>query len=110
MFQDPNSKVVRSIKMYFSYNYIYFTTFRYEGHTTGEFQIECGVDRKDRHVLSGSTDGNVYCWDLIGGTVIKKLNHPASGAVHSLDYHPTGEFLMTALKSDVFLWHQNDET
>lgn len=76
----------------------------YEGHSTGEFQIECGVDRKDRHILSGATDGHIYVWDLIGGSIVTKFDHLKSGVVHSLDSHPTTDYLMTALKSEVYLW------
>lgn len=76
----------------------------YSGHTTGDFCIESSVDRKDRNILSGSTDGCVYCWDLIGSKVSHKLVHSSGEVVHSLHPHPTGDYLMTATKNEIHLW------
>ncbi|CAH1403017.1 unnamed protein product [Nezara viridula] len=80
----------------------------YTGHETGDYQVECGVDRKDRHVISGAVDGNIYCWDLIGGSIVSKLNHKKATTVHSFDSHPTSDFLVTAIKENIWLWGEEE--
>uniref|UniRef100_A0A0V0GC02 WD repeat domain-containing protein 83 n=1 Tax=Triatoma dimidiata TaxID=72491 RepID=A0A0V0GC02_TRIDM len=76
----------------------------YSGHSIGDFYIENASDRKDRYILSGSIDGSVYCWDLIGCKIVNKLKHEGNYAVHSLHVHPTSNFLITATQSSVHLW------
>ncbi|XP_073984892.1 WD repeat domain-containing protein 83-like isoform X2 [Rhodnius prolixus] len=76
----------------------------YSGHSSGDFYIENASDRKDRYILSGSTDGAIYCWDLIGCKIIKKLKHEENYAVHSLNVHPTSNFLISATKTSVHIW------
>ncbi|CAB0004069.1 unnamed protein product [Nesidiocoris tenuis] len=80
----------------------------YSGHQIGNYLIEVGVDRKDKTLLSGSTDGSVYCWDLIGSSVLCKLQHDANSVVHSLATHPTSAFLVTATQSQVHLWGEEE--
>ncbi|KAK9499098.1 hypothetical protein O3M35_003607 [Rhynocoris fuscipes] len=76
----------------------------YSGHSTGDFHIENASDRRDRYIISGSVDNAVYCWDLIGCKIVNKLIHDGKYAVHSLNVHPTGSYLMTATQTAVHLW------
>lgn len=41
----------------------------FTGHKTKDYVIENCVNTKDNHVMSGSADGNVYCWELISQKV-----------------------------------------
>ncbi|KAF6212938.1 hypothetical protein GE061_010651 [Apolygus lucorum] len=80
----------------------------YSGHHTGDYTIDVAVDKKDKVILAGSTDSAIYCWDLIGSSVVNKLQHEDGSVVHSLHTHPTGAFLMSSTQSQVHLWGEED--
>ena len=61
----------------------------YRGHINREYRLECCLDWSDKYVMSGSEDGQVYCWQLVEGGLVAKLDHgPGSGPVHSITQHP----------------------
>jgi len=76
----------------------------------GDFCMESCVDSKDRHVLSGSIDGDIWCWDLVQATVTNRLTHDGGNVVHSLSFHPSQLFLLSACQGSVKLWGVPDDT
>lgn len=67
------------------------------------------MDNRDHHVLSGSIDGDIWCWDLVQGTVTARLTHDKGHIVHSLSSHPSQLFLVSASRGSVKLWGMPDE-
>ncbi|XP_018900421.2 WD repeat domain-containing protein 83 isoform X1 [Bemisia tabaci] len=76
----------------------------YQGHSTKDFSIESCLDQSDTYVLSGSTDGNVYCWDLVSSAVKTKYNHGQSLVVSSIICHPTKSQFLSAAGQTISLW------
>jgi len=76
----------------------------YTGHTSKDYRVESCFTASDTHILSGSEDGYIYCWDLINGTLKNKLEHPGSQVVHSLSPHPTEPLVLSATLGQVWLW------
>lgn len=76
----------------------------YKGHKTGDYMIESCLDAKDKYILSGSTDGNLYCWELISNKLVKLFPHPNQKTVHSISAHPSGNYFLTAAGYNVYLW------
>nr|CAD7269926.1 unnamed protein product [Timema shepardi] len=81
----------------------------YTGHDTGDFRIESCVDVSDGHILSGSTEGNIWCWDLVKEAVVHKMVHQQSTVVNSLSSHPTQPFLLSAAGLTIKLWGLPEE-
>lgn len=81
----------------------------FTGHSTKDYIIENCVNTKDNHVMSGSADGSVYCWDLISQKVACVLPHRFGEVVHSLHPHPTKEFYLSASGGTVYLWGEREE-
>ena len=59
------------------------------------------LDQTDKHVMSGSENGQVYVWDLVEGGCVDKLDHGGGQTVHSLAAHPTRCQLLTAARGSV---------
>ncbi|KAJ4431702.1 hypothetical protein ANN_20304, partial [Periplaneta americana] len=76
----------------------------YSGHRMGDFCMESCVDHRDHHVISGSVDGDIWCWDLVQGSVVTKLTHEKNSVVHSLSSHPSQMFLLSASRGTIKLW------
>lgn len=76
----------------------------YKGHQTKDYLIESCTNFKDTHIMSGSVDGNVYCWDLVSGAVSNLLPHNKGHTVHSISPHPTQNCYLTASGGSVYLW------
>ncbi|GFN77081.1 hypothetical protein PoB_000358700 [Plakobranchus ocellatus] len=79
----------------------------YSGHKNSNYKIDCCLNHKDTHILSGSEDGSVYIWDLLEAKVCDKLEHKTSKTVHSLSFHPSEPVLVTACADKVFVWESN---
>ncbi|KAK3869902.1 hypothetical protein Pcinc_024816 [Petrolisthes cinctipes] len=77
---------------------------QYSGHVSKDYKVESCFTPSDTHVLSGSEDGYVYCWDLVQSTLANRLQHKGSSVVHSLSPHPSQPFLLTASLGQVWLW------
>lgn len=58
----------------------------------------------DNHVLSGSVTGELWCWDLVNGSVVLKLLHTPRKALHSLSLHPRKDVVLTASINTIKLW------
>ncbi|XP_037090310.1 WD repeat domain-containing protein 83-like [Pollicipes pollicipes] len=76
----------------------------FSGHKNAQYPLASCLDAADAHVLSGSEDGHVHCWDLVSGKVIAKLVHAGADVVHSLAFHPSRAVLLTAAGGATFLW------
>lgn len=46
----------------------------YKGHVNKDFRIRSCLGMADSVVISGSEDGQLFAWDLLGGTIIAKLD------------------------------------
>ncbi|XP_063217048.1 WD repeat domain-containing protein 83-like [Bacillus rossius redtenbacheri] len=75
----------------------------YTGHQVGDYRVESCVDQSDKHVLSGASDGCVWCWDLVTESVVNKLSHGGT-VVGTLSPHPTKPFLLSAAGLTIKLW------
>ena len=76
----------------------------FSGHANRQYPLASCLDAADAHVLSGSEDGAVHCWELVSGRVVARLAHPRAGVVHSLAFHPSRPALVTAAGGAFFLW------
>lgn len=82
---------------------------KFTGHCNREYYVDCAMSEDDAIVYAGSEDGNVYCWNLIEGKLLEKLEHPTKGAVHSLSHHPKKSVLLTATGKLVYLWQHKED-
>lgn len=80
----------------------------YSGHITKDYFIESCVSLKDNYVLSGSTDGNVWCWELLSSKCVKLFPHSPEKIIHSICPHPTKELYATAAGGNIYLWTENN--
>ncbi|XP_068083763.1 WD repeat domain-containing protein 83 isoform X2 [Anabrus simplex] len=76
----------------------------YVGHKTGDYLIESSTDSTDKHVISGSTEGDVWCWDLVSAAVTKRLTHARGVTVSSLSAHPKKNVILSAAADVIKLW------
>ncbi|CAL1544990.1 unnamed protein product [Lymnaea stagnalis] len=79
----------------------------YTGHKNSNYKIDCCLNHKDTHILSGSEDGLVYIWDLVEAKLVDTLNHETSRTVHSITFHPSEPVLLSASGDKVFIWECN---
>lgn len=77
---------------------------RYTGHKTGDYYVESCVDKTDSYVFSGSTDGSVWCWDLIKMNLVNQLIHDNRATVHSISSNPTKQSILSASGSNIKIW------
>lgn len=82
----------------------------YVGHETKDYLMENCIDCKDSSIISGSASGEIWFWDLISGSVLKKLMHEKGKVVASITHHPTQNYLMSACEDKVKLWGPPDVT
>ena len=76
----------------------------YVGHKNGKYMIECGLSKKDDHVLSGSEDGSIFIWDLIDANVKEKVTVRKNKVIHSISHHPNDDVLLAACEDKVYLF------
>lgn len=80
----------------------------YTGHKTKEYFVESCINHKDSHILSGSADGNIYCWEMVSGQVSNLLPHVPGQTVHSISAHPSKNFYLSASGSQIYLWGKKE--
>lgn len=71
--------------------------------------IDTAINRKDDHVLSGSVSGELWCWDLVSGQLVKKFMHTPKKVLNSLSVHPRKEIVLTASVTTVKVWGQPED-
>jgi len=60
-------------------------------------------------LISGSEDGHVYIWDVVGTKILAKLPHPGTKYVHSVATHPSRNALLSVAGERVFVWTSDEE-
>lgn len=70
--------------------------------------IECGLNVKDDHVISGSEDGCIYIWDLIEAKVKHKIKFKENRVIHSLCHHPEEICLLAATEKYIIVIRSED--
>ncbi len=78
----------------------------YCGHVNKVYHIENCMNQGCSEILSGSEDGYVYAWNVVDSSVKYKLKHGSDRPVHSLNYHPDLNRLITAQEQFVYLWEE----
>uniref|UniRef100_A0AAR5PKH4 WD repeat domain-containing protein 83 n=1 Tax=Dendroctonus ponderosae TaxID=77166 RepID=A0AAR5PKH4_DENPD len=81
----------------------------YTGHKIDSFTIESEVITNDNYILSGSVDGNVWCWDLVSGEVKYKYTHERNKVVQSISVHPKKDAFLSASTNTIKLWGDASE-
>uniref|UniRef100_F6W1C5 WD repeat domain-containing protein 83 n=2 Tax=Ciona intestinalis TaxID=7719 RepID=F6W1C5_CIOIN len=76
----------------------------YMGHKNAKYMIECALNRKDDHVISGSEDGHIYMWDLVEASVTKKLLVKRNKVIHSLSMHPEKDVMLVACENKIYMF------
>jgi mitogen-activated protein kinase organizer 1 len=77
----------------------------YTGHKNKEFKCDSCLNHKDTHVISGSEDGKIYCWDLVRAKLTQTLDHGLGGiSITSLSHHPKESCLISAAQNKLFIW------
>ena len=80
----------------------------YSGHINRQYRLDCCLDFTDKHVISGSENGQVYCWSLVEGGLVAKLDHGPGSTVHSLTHHPARAQLVTAAAGNIAVWQDGE--
>lgn len=80
----------------------------YTGHQNNKYNIECALNSKDDHVISGSEDGIIYIWDLISADIKTKLAVKNHRPVNSLAVHHEKDLLLASCDDEVFVFAPND--
>ena len=70
--------------------------------------VECGLSKKDDHVVSGSEDGAIYMWDLIDAKVKEKVLVKANRTIHSLSLHPKEDLMLAASEDKIYIFANED--
>lgn len=71
--------------------------------------IDCAVNLTDNYILSGSTSGELWCWDLVNAKVTNKLCHMSGKVLNSLSVHPTKNIILTSCVNTIKIWAKPDE-
>lgn len=83
---------------------------RYIGHTVGDYFIENCVFHNDSTIISGSTCGNLWCWDFVSAQVIQKLrsdeNVSYMQSINSIATHPSKKTLIASCGPCISLWSE----
>lgn len=78
----------------------------YQGHIHSYSKIEAGFSPDESKIIGGSEDGNIFCWDLLNGDVVDKLQGH-SAAVTGLSI--TDAMLATSSADGLIkIWRWND--
>ncbi|KAF5299940.1 hypothetical protein FQA39_LY11313 [Lamprigera yunnana] len=81
----------------------------YVGHRIDDLKIQSAISNDDSTVFSGSVSGELWCWNLVSGTVDKKLVHIPEKALNSLSVHPKKDIILTASVNTIKLWGQAED-
>lgn len=71
--------------------------------------IDSSINTSDTHVVSGSTTGELFCWDLVSGKVTNKYVHTARRVLNSLCVHPRKDVLLTASVNTIKVWGKPED-
>lgn len=78
----------------------------YKGHKTEDFHIECGILASDAQIVSGSSEGSAFVWDLLEAKVHQEvfISDLRKGVVHSLATHPKNHEVVFARRGDIHVY------
>ena len=81
---------------------------QYEGLCKSDFCMESSVSHDDTMVLSGSTDGRIWAWELISRKVLMHLSDDKSQQhpIISIAVHPSKNTYLAANGQDILLWEK----
>ncbi|KAK9870591.1 hypothetical protein WA026_008153 [Henosepilachna vigintioctopunctata] len=82
----------------------------YTGHNTDDMHIESGIITSDDHIISGSSTGELYIWDLINAKIVKKLVHTPGKVLNSISIHPKKDVILTSSVNNIKVWGPSDLT
>lgn len=80
----------------------------YEGLQRSDYCLQSSVNHDDTLVLSGSSDGRIWAWELISRKLVmhlsdeKSIQHP----IVSIAVHPSKNSFLAANGSDILLWEK----
>lgn len=84
--------------------------YRYIGHTVGDYFIENCVFHNDSTVISGSTCGNLWCWDFVNAQIVHKLkpddDKSYTQSINSITTHPNKKILIASCGPNISLWSE----
>lgn len=84
--------------------------FRYTGHTVDDYFIENCIFHNDSVIVSGSTCGNMLCWDFVNAQLIGKLkpnnNVSYTQPINSISTHPSKKLLIASCGPSISLWSE----
>ncbi|KAL7306548.1 hypothetical protein TKK_0001240 [Trichogramma kaykai] len=80
----------------------------YEGLEKSDYCIESSVNKDDNIVLSGSSDGRIWMWNLISKKVVGHLSDDQSQKhpIISIAVHPSKNCFLGANSQDILLWEK----
>lgn len=83
----------------------------YSGIPRNDLCLESSVDYHDMKIISGSTDGHLYVWELVSQKLLtklsadKQLRHPTM----SISVHPQKNCILASNGMNIFMW-ENEKT
>lgn len=81
----------------------------YTGHRTNDLTVESAVLSGDAHVVCGSVSGELWVWDLVTSSVVKRYEHTFGKVLNSVAIHPTKDIFFTASVNTIKLWARQGE-
>lgn len=84
----------------------------FTGHTGKDLCLESSVDCQDTKILSGSTDGKLWIWDLVSQKVVARLSgfKPTKHPTVSISVHPQKNCFLASNGSDILMWSVQSRT
>lgn len=76
------------------------------GHKGNSICLESSVDCEDTRILSGSSDGKLWIWELATEKLIAKLSgpRPSKYPTVSISVHPQKNLFLASNGSNILLW------
>ncbi|XP_055386098.1 WD repeat domain-containing protein 83 [Condylostylus longicornis] len=84
----------------------------YVGRKNDDYHIECEKMSNDKHVISGSSEGLIYVWDLLSGKILQHLkanNNTTNSVIHSLTTHPLLNEVIFAKGREIHICGSSEE-
>lgn len=79
----------------------------YLGLEQSDFCLESCINFNDKLILSGSSDGKLWIWDLMSREVVEKLSDQTSETpITSVSVHPKKNCFLTNSNTDILLWQE----
>lgn len=77
----------------------------YKGHKNETLKCKTAVLSDEKHIVSGSEDGNIVMWNILSSTPIEKMKSNRNVAICNVVTHPTLDRLISAsMDGIVYVW------